>query len=607
MIEHLKLILSKLNKGKKHKNKGHNDLLDDYIYRYPPFPKGIPSTDIELIISNNNDMIIKIIQARGLSGKHNANEVNVKILGPIRHLANMVHLLPMSENTHYRTPGGLFGFSLESALFAIRHAERRVMTRITPELRRENESLWTQAAFLAGLFSEAILVISTISVYSEDGGIEWHPGTESISQWLKKNKLKSYHLKWSDKQDRSMIYALAGKVIQTEQAEMLATGEKAIYKTLLSALHEQDDLKNPLVKIVLTIKYNLIERDQAADPSRYGKPLTGMHLDPWLIDAMRHLVEKNRWVINEENGRLWCGIDGIYLIWPLSANDIQYQLKDAESPFVPNTKEILAELMLEAGIIDCNNANKGYLFDIGIPQSNEQEKKYVSAIRLSCPEILFDKSSYEVLNQPLEVGEEENDENIMAHEDHEDEKIIIKTYQQELLLSSNSDPETKYNNTNSLYKDGEQEQNESNHYDTDYISTYSEQNPSTYDEPINHHIDQDQDITSLIGKLIGEKNNSKPKRRVQKDNYNNSQSRSSLILDTLKTIPDRFLQSRPGGITKITTLGLRDTKLELHDCISVLKAAELLVMVDGLETGIDQIGNKQVQYFLVKANLLDVE
>jgi hypothetical protein len=175
-------------------------------------------------------MIRQIILARGLAGTHNAQGSQNQILDPIQHLAEMAHLLPASEKDHFRSPGGLFSFSLESALFGIRYAERRILTRVTPEIRRENESLWAHAAFLTGLFSEAIRVISQLSVYSEEGGIEWRPGMESIFQWLERNHLKSYHLRWHQKENVSIKHALAGKVIQPEQEEILIGGEKNYFE-----------------------------------------------------------------------------------------------------------------------------------------------------------------------------------------------------------------------------------------------------------------------------------------------------------------------------------------------------------------------------------------
>jgi hypothetical protein len=159
------------------------------------------------------------------------------------------------------------------------------------------------------------------------------------------------------------------------------------------AFHDQDDWKNPLVRINRTVRNSLIQRDLMSDPSRYGRPLTGMHLEPWLIDAMRHLVEKKRWVVNEDNGRVWHGKDGVFVVWPLAANDMQRELKEAECPFVPNTREILAELLQEAGIIERLGNNGGYLCDIAIPQADNPEKAYVTAIRLVRHEILLKRAS----------------------------------------------------------------------------------------------------------------------------------------------------------------------------------------------------------------------
>jgi hypothetical protein len=697
-------------------------IVDEYVYRYPPFPKGLSAAPIETILRSNQEIIQQIILARGLAGKHNENDVEVKVLAPIRHLAETVHLLPASEKNHFRTPGGLFRFSLESALFCLRYSERRILTHVTPEIRRESEALWAHAAFLTGLFSESVLVISRISVYSEEGGIEWHPGTESIFQWIRRNQLKSYHIRWSAKEDRPMVYALAGKVIQTEQAEILAQGEKSIYKTLFSALHDQEDLNNPLVKINRSVKYKLIERDEASDPSRYGKPLTGMHLDPWLIDAMRHLVEKKRWVVNEENGRLWHGNDGVYLVWPLAAGDMQHELKEAESPFVPNTKEILAELMLEAGIIDHVGVDKDYLFDIAIPQSDSADRKHVTAIRLVRHEILFEKIEYKPLDinlqldfpseeaeaedvtqpiknvvlskEPVAVvetkGSESREATASNEADHKPEHVFeYKPLSQDravnLLSSDNAVDTVKTTNANISILLGRHEERHSaiddiidasssadmvasvNHYDAEYAVDYQDNEPAGYDDfpegfsmssvntiltfditqetptPVNsakeekqgtsimvkaenneHKINVGQDShfgaekvesagvtktnAELLGGLFGvsteEQKNSLQKTPNQ-DKKEDLHARSGLVLSKLRTLPSQHLERMPGGITKVLAKGLKEVSLELNNCVSVLKASDLLILVDGLETGLGSSGKKQSQYFLVKDDLLD--
>lgn len=68
----IKKIASMLSFGKKGKGKivltkddinTQNQLMvDEYVYRYPPFPKGIPTVPIETIINGNQEMIQQIIQ-----------------------------------------------------------------------------------------------------------------------------------------------------------------------------------------------------------------------------------------------------------------------------------------------------------------------------------------------------------------------------------------------------------------------------------------------------------------------------------------------------------------------------------------------------------------
>lgn len=691
------------------------DVFEEYSQRLPGFPTGIPVIPTDLLIEKNKEMIKQIILARGLAGAHNKDEVEKKIMSPIRHLAEMTHLLPASEKNHFKLLGGLFSFCLEVSLFSIRYAERRILTRATPEIRKDEESLWTHAAFLTGLFSEAITAISKISVYAEDKGIEWRPGAESLYEWLQRNELKRYHIRWSDKEDRSTVYIMAGKSIQKEQTDIFAAGEKAIYKTLYAALQDQKDHSNPLANIVDTVRYKIMERDEWSYADRYGKPLAGMHLEPWLIDSMRHLVQKKRWVPNEENGRIWHGQDGVFLVWPLAANDMQVQLKSAECPFIPSTQEILADILLDAGIIEKSRLG-GYLFDIEVPVAESKEKKHLEALKLARYEILFVKTQHKPIdgNLRIKVDEDEDSEertelqdqlNIDSEADEHTSKDQLDEAHSEVIEHTQerkTDPIQKAANENVkaqipdvdaestaqavlpthdelidasiLFQKPEMNQpknkaqkidnklsreNKSradtlaiNNYDDDYAADYLPAKEYEYGElafksdekaeipekiqvttqDANEKITtDDNDTEDLLSSLIrSSKNEPKKiksnykKQEAEKTNApeldsllgkkakekENSKSddgsgRAGLILNRLKKLPVEYLESQPGGITKIKSMGLKDTKMDLKDCVSVLKAAGLLEMIDGYETGLDSSGKPQSRYFLVKADLLN--
>jgi hypothetical protein len=83
------------------------EALEEYFHRLPGFPQGIPVIPVEILIRKNEEMIKQIILARGMAGAHNKMEVEARVLSPIRHLAEMTHLLPASEKTHFKLPGGL--------------------------------------------------------------------------------------------------------------------------------------------------------------------------------------------------------------------------------------------------------------------------------------------------------------------------------------------------------------------------------------------------------------------------------------------------------------------------------------------------------------------
>lgn len=78
-----------------------------------------------------------------------------------------------------------------------------------------------------------------------------------------------------------------------------------------------------------------------------------------------------------------------------------------------------------------------------------------------------------------------------------------------------------------------------------------------------------------------------------------------MILSRLKKLPEEYLEARPGGITKVISKGLKAINLELKDCVSVLKADGLLILVDGYESGLDSTAKPKPRYFLVKADLLN--
>jgi conjugal transfer pilus assembly protein TraI len=356
--------------------------------RYPPQPIGFPAAPIQTLLDDQADRLHEIRRSRGLSGKHNDGGFERPVLAPVRHYAALVHLLPVSDKASHRGPGGLFRFGLDCAFHTHRHAESRMMARGPIEQLREEEALWAQAAFLAGLFCEAVHTLSRVSVYSNDGQ-RWHPGAQPLWSWLVEVGATHYFIDWVEHDDPLMRVAVGGAVLPSGQARLLAEGDRAILGTLADALAHPDSPGNPLVGLFLNSRNHIAMADLAADPSRYGPQYNCLRLEPMLIDAMRHLFRNKKWLVNKESkARVWVGEDGVFLIWPAAGHDMQADLRESNVAFIPRDMVGLAELMANANIIV--RTPTGCVTEIAVPRAGPGVRDHHKAVRLSRPEILFE-------------------------------------------------------------------------------------------------------------------------------------------------------------------------------------------------------------------------
>jgi hypothetical protein len=436
-------------------------LREKHQRRLPPFPAGIKvyGDDINELILTHKEMLEGIRLALGLAGQHNADEFQHHVVEPVRHLANLIHYVPASEATHYVELGGLFEMSLELALHSIRSAERKCLTQSTPEEKSDNESLWTYAAFLNGLFSEAVKTLARITVYDIRNETPWVPGTTGIYEWARQNKVGEYHIVWLSETNKALIHQWASSALPVAQLQKISMGEPLIKNALVLSLNSapigDDEMdidtfrRNPLLRMHYSLRYKLVDRDINSRAEFHGKPLAGMHLEPWLIDAMRQLLSSQRWQPNTANGRIWCGEDGIYLIWPQGINDLIMQLKDNGSPYMPSSPNTLTEILLNAGIID--DEDGGYLFNIKAkivkedsePGKSEEKLKTLQAIRFKRKEILFGKAEFSQVDYRLQVVDDNNVTGIVEPEAMTSQSITVNESQQtsEAMTTSGANPE----------------------------------------------------------------------------------------------------------------------------------------------------------------------
>jgi hypothetical protein len=64
----------------------------------------------------------------------------------------------------------------------------------------------------------------------------------------------------------------------------------------------------------------VLRREEARRPQAFGRLTSGTHQGPYLIGALRAMVEEKRWVVNQSPLR--ADQSGLYLYWPAAAADL---------------------------------------------------------------------------------------------------------------------------------------------------------------------------------------------------------------------------------------------------------------------------------------------
>ena len=259
----------------------------------PAFPKGITNKNVDALINDYSDFIGQILIARGLIGDHNKGKAGLLVHGPIRNYANIVHYLPATQDEYYAKEGGLFRFGLECAFHSYRSSCAKIMNSNLVETRIDSDLRWSHAAFLSGLYSEAIKTLSGINIYSTDG-TPWHQGHEIFTDWMKEMKVASYQISWRQEPDEELATTVAARIIGQGIFGYLAAGEKNVITTFCDSLMNPNNMQNPLTSIVRAIRHKLINRDIEQNAAKYGVKRYGMHLEPWLIDTFRHLYNTRK-------------------------------------------------------------------------------------------------------------------------------------------------------------------------------------------------------------------------------------------------------------------------------------------------------------------------
>jgi conjugal transfer pilus assembly protein TraI len=314
---------------------------------------GFPALSINELLTQHTELIARIKLCHG----SDRTTFDQSVLTLIERYARLVHLLPATPDNYFCTPGGLLRLGMEVAFFSLQGTDAHIFSgRATISGRRHLEPRWGLATFIAGLCSEAHRVLTHVIVADGTGAV-WPGYLYPLSDWLTAQHADRYFLRWRPHaiETRGLgLFALA-QVVPPAVMQYLAEDNSVIVPHLMASVsgisvYRERNVLDELVRRSLAL---VIDRNLVANADRHGSTQYGSHLERYLVNALRHLASANSaWQVNREKSRVWWAVDGLFLVWPHAAEDIQKLLDAEQLQGIPKAPATIMEVLLSAGVFE---------------------------------------------------------------------------------------------------------------------------------------------------------------------------------------------------------------------------------------------------------------
>lgn len=319
------------------------------IPRYPPFARGLPAVSEQQLLTTQTELVEKLRGAIGIS----RGDYERLVMPVIQRYAAYVHLLPASEAHHHRGAGGLLHHGLEVAFLAARSAEDVLFEpQATPRMRRELEPRWRLATCLAGLIHDVGKPVSDLTVTDRPGEKRWSPYTDNLADWAKRESIDRYFLHWQPGRHRrheQFSVLVVERVLTREVVDWLSVYSPEILSSLLSAVAKMETDTSRIAQLIRSADNISVSRDMKRLREPFEESL-GVPVERYIVDAMRQLITRGDWTINQRRSRGWVFHDGFYVCWNAAVEDIRRVLERDGVAGVPRDADSMADILIDRDI-----------------------------------------------------------------------------------------------------------------------------------------------------------------------------------------------------------------------------------------------------------------
>lgn len=327
--------------------------------RYPPADLGLAVRSPQAILDANADLIERL----RLHAATDEAQFNVRFVGPLLRLAEFINVVPATATTLFSGEMGLFRASLEAGFFSFQASDGRIFTGSEGvERRHALEGRWRYLCFLAGLFHPLGKPLERLAVTGPSGQV-WKRHFTGITAWAEASGADRLFVSWGgvDTEDSmgpaSVSLQVLPAIVGAENLQMLQDGAAELVSDLYQLAIGEAGTSRIAQQVVTSCWERIARREAARRPQAYGRLTSGTHQGPYLAGALQAMVQGGTWKLNDSP--LKADRDGLYLEWPLAAEDLIRFGRDKGYPGWPHDAPTLAALLKASSLVDDRGGELG--------------------------------------------------------------------------------------------------------------------------------------------------------------------------------------------------------------------------------------------------------
>lgn len=361
------------------------------VPRYPPADLGLAVLSPQAILDANADLVERL----RLHAATDEAQFQTRFVGPLLRLAEFINVVPATATTLFSGEMGLFRAALEAGFFAFQASDGRIFTGSEGvERRHALEGRWRYLCFLAALFHPLGKPLERLAVTGPNGQA-WKRHFSGITTWAEASGADRLFVSWGglDTDDcigpSSVSLQILPAIVGPENLQMLQDGAAELISDLYQLAIGEAGTSRIAQQVVTSCWERIARREAARRPQAYGRLTSGTHQGPYLAGALRAMVEGGKWKVNDSP--LKADRDGVYLEWPLAAEDLIRFGKDKGYAGWPHDAPTLAALLKASSLVDDRSG------ELGLTEIVTSEGEITHALKLANPLAVledFDPSAF---------------------------------------------------------------------------------------------------------------------------------------------------------------------------------------------------------------------